>query len=331
MATPKYLSDNQAFTDERKRLVELRREATSSTKRMRKLIKDFETVEGLPAKIKDAQKSSSENQQEIIKLKKESSEAVKSARKALADAEKARDDIDKLLDKKKTDSQTITDQIDVIETINKSAVSASDSINRLREEIKNQLGSAVSGTLSNAFQERAKKISASKWVWFATLILLSSASPLIAVFVFTNIDASKVVGDNLIAMNVFRLGALSPLIFFIGYASVQYSREREIQEKYEFKASTAKSLPAYMKIIKEEFYDNGVIEGHEADLMKFAIKSINKNYEEPTIKRKDLDEISTKSKKAVAEGVKKISDATVVKPKIAAEKKENKEQQPTKS
>lgn len=144
----------------------------------------------------------------------------------------------------------------------------------------------MGGGLATAFSGRAKKISTSKWVWFGFLVLLSSAAPFVAVYVFNNVDAASFVGSNLFAINVFRLATLSPLIFFISYASIQYSRERDLQERYEFKSSMAQSLPAYTKIMKDEFYVDGKpIKNHEEDLVAFAFNSVASIYKEPFVSK----------------------------------------------
>lgn len=315
-STPKYITDKKSFDDERKRLVELRRETRLSAQKMQTAVSEFDKVSGLPAKIQNAHDTAIAAKNEISTIKGEVTKTSEDAQVILKNLGVAEDEIDKLLQKKELDSQAITDQIKHAEEANKNAASASESINKLREEITNQLGRAVSGSLSSAFENRAKKISSSKWVWFSTLVVLAIASPFVAVYVFTHIDASKVVGDNLIAMNIFRLGALSPLIYFIGYASVQYSRERSIQEKYEFKTSTARSLPAYMAIVKEEFYgDNTVIAGHEDDLIKFAFESIRSVYTHPFDDEKS-DSVITTATTGISNAAAKVPKPKLSKKKI---------------
>ena len=279
---PKYITDPKTFNTEYQRLVDLKRVVTEAKQQIDVIAADINSVKGMPAQAKEDIKYLDGRKDRAKTLTAQIHTLSKDATTTSTAIGELNKKFEAVLEGSTTNAKTIAGLIDDAKKASDDTKKVQDRIDNLSKEIREQLGKAVGGGLATAFAKRAKRISVSKWWWFIVLIALTVAAPFIAVYVFTHVDATQFVGSNLIAINIFRLGTLSPLIFFISYASIQYSHERELQEKYEFKSSMAQSLPAYTKIMKDEFYDGDkAIAGHEEDLIKFAFDSINKIYKEP--------------------------------------------------
>lgn len=84
-------------------------------------------------------------------------------------------------------------------------------------------------------------------------------------------------GFTLEPLIFFRLGLLSPVVFYVGYSAVQYGKERSLLEKYAFKATVAASLESYTTILSNNFNKKD----NEKEILKFVIDSMTAIYKEP--------------------------------------------------
>lgn len=133
---------------------------------------------------------------------------------------------------------------------------------------------AVNTGLAGSFDKRAKDLETryvNKWQrrFFISLILVAVLATLIlSISFFNDFSLSSTV--------FFRLSLVSPLIFYTGYAAVQYSKERRLHEKYAFKAVVATSLESYTNLLTKKFKDdpNGTI-------VSFVISTMSSIYLEP--------------------------------------------------
>ena len=145
----------------------------------------------------------------------------------------------------------------------------------LNKDVEQTLGAATNGGLANSFGNRAKEIRISKRVWqffmfFSAFALIGSFWPYLA-------NPERDVAIN--AALFFRIGLVTPFIFLMYFSAKQYGKERDLEEKYEFKSVIAQSMQSYTKLFRDEFGDK-----HEETVLKFLVDSIDTVYKEPYIK-----------------------------------------------
>jgi len=166
----------------------------------------------------------------------------------------------------------------------------------LQVEIKEHLQKAVGASLFSAFQKRKEQISVSKWVWAALTSIAIIAQ--IGVFIWlAQTAADGNVDQAFYERTTFLLRSLAsvPIIFFIGYAIRQYSREREFEELYSFKAAISFSLSPYLDLV-----ESLTAKKESENYREFAVKTIEQIFDNPThhettpTKKGDKDNLLTK-------------------------------------
>lgn len=132
---------------------------------------------------------------------------------------------------------------------------------------------ATGESLFHSFDTRQRQISRAKWIWVgllaASVILLMRVAMLIAysALPFT-------------AALTLKLAMVPPTIFALWFCSVQYNRERRLEEQYAFKSNISISLTPYKKLVSE------VLPGGQADAQaryaEFIIGAVNQVFTPPT-------------------------------------------------
>ena len=77
-----------------------------------------------------------------------------------------------------------------------------------------------------------------------------------------------------------KLSISLPLIFAISFCSVQYSKERRLEEEYAFKSSISISLEPYQKLVGQLVDGDDPVE--KSKYTAFIISSINRVFTSPT-------------------------------------------------
>jgi hypothetical protein len=148
-------------------------------------------------------------------------------------------------------------------------------LKKLEVQIKDQIEKATGFSLFHSFQTRQLELASSKKIWIYALGGLVIASWLISIFVIsttTNIDVAF----------FGKLSLTVPLIYAIFFCTVQYGRERKLEEEYAFKSNISISLVPYKDLI-EKLIDVKQT-GEKEKYSTFLIDSITKVYTSPTDK-----------------------------------------------
>lgn len=150
----------------------------------------------------------------------------------------------------------------------------------LELQIKDQIEKAVGFSLFGAFQRRQDSIVASKkfWQWSLFACVLSGVGLgiyfIIALSHMTPLEPSY---------KYFAKLALSlPVIYAISFCSIQYGKERRLEEEYAFKASISVSLNPYQELVGKLVDHADAAE--RAKYTDFIINSINSVFDSPTDK-----------------------------------------------
>lgn len=165
---------------------------------------------------------------------------------------------------------------------------------RIREEIEQNLKTAenkrfevekvadlITDTgFANSFQKREKTLRINAYVWlgifFISIIVL-------AVLLYKFFGNLQVVPE--LEILLYRLTLTSPLLFLIVFAIRQYGNERDLEEKYAFKATIAVVMRNHADFLIEK------IKKTDVDTGSFMRRTIGNLYSEPYEKRADWKKI----------------------------------------
>ena len=153
-------------------------------------------------------------------------------------------------------------------------------LSSLEDGIKKQIEKATGFTLFHSFQTRQEQIKSSKNFWTYTLGVLVAVS----IGLTTWLILSK---PSLDVALYLKLSISIPLIYAISFCTVQYSRERKLEEEYAFKSAISISLDPYQELVSrimKTVTDPVQANLEQAKFTAFIIESINKVFMSPTDK-----------------------------------------------
>lgn len=162
----------------------------------------------------------------------------------------------------------------------------------LEDQIKVQIQKATGFSLFHSFQTRQEALGKSKKFWATALAILVVVSIGLTAFVI------RTTNDINVAFYL-KLSLSLPIIYAIAFCTVQYSRERKLEEEYAFKSNISISLIPYQELVAKLVDDNKPTE--QEKYTAFIIDSINKVFTSPTdkifegeVKQKGLTEKAIK-------------------------------------
>ncbi len=142
------------------------------------------------------------------------------------------------IQKNKTESDKVKDQI--LKTLE---------IAEARKSDVEKVTSLITDTgFANAFQKRAKKLFWSYMVWIG-ILMVSIIAFTISLYVYLYEPGT---GIPSIENTIYRLSLTSPLWLLIGFAMRQYGKERELNEKYEFRAVAASTVRTHIESLLKD-------------------------------------------------------------------------------
>lgn len=177
------------------------------------------------------------------------------------------------------DSQEFYKKIEKLNTESEGKLEKIKGYETLSLDFKNKIGEiykiATDSSLANSFDVRKKELEKSqgKWFWvFMVSIVLLAGAVIIILYPVLNGKITQVT-----SYTWYRLTMTSPLLFLVGFASLQYSKERELLERYAFKSATALALESYTALLMNTFDKTK----NEAKILEFVLNSMAMIYEEP--------------------------------------------------
>ncbi len=174
-------------------------------------------------------------------------------------------------------------------------------LKELESEIADAIKKATGFSLFHSFQTRRDSLRYSRIFWlFATLAL-----SFVAVFLAYSIATTNIPSEWDIALALKVLTGI-PLAFVIWFCSMQYGRERRLEEEYAFKSNISISLVPYKDLVQEF-----VTDGNSQKFFDFLIQSVSEVFVSPTEKvfQKDRGVLfSSKSLKTVEAITKLVQD-----------------------
>ncbi len=171
-------------------------------------------------------------------------------------------------------------------------------LNNLKEQIKEQIEQATGFRLFGAFQARQNEIVGAKDFWKYAIFVLVVVSAMVTAWIA---HEAQYYTAHSFAFWV-KLSLTVPLGFLITFCTVQYSRERRLEEEYAFKSSISVSLNPYRELVHSILaHDGAADQGKYTD---FVIDSVKNVFTPPTDKVFDGEKksgVTEKTLKHVAE------------------------------
>lgn len=149
----------------------------------------------------------------------------------------------------------------------------------LQDAIKVQIEHATGFTLFHSFQKRQEQIKSAKNFWGYVLGVLVAVSIGLSIWIMTSHQTIDVAFYLKLSISI-------PLIYAISFSTVQYSRERKLEEEYAFKSNISISLDPYQELVSRVMQlpvaDSEQAKLEQAKFTAFIIDSINKVFTSPT-------------------------------------------------
>lgn len=152
-----------------------------------------------------------------------------------------------------------------------------DDLDELEGRIRHSIERATGFTLFHSFQARQIELAKSKRNWIGALTVAVLLSLWASYIFVSSLQASHPTYDVAFYL---KLTLSLPLIYAIAFCSVQYSRERRLEEEYAFKSNISISLEPYQKLISQLVDRDRPDE--VAKYTAFIIDSVNRVFTSPT-------------------------------------------------
>lgn len=148
---------------------------------------------------------------------------------------------------------------------------------------------------ANSFQNRAKLLRRNSYIWLGIFSLGIVALSILLYFVF---DVKEILlhnGGEIPKWEslFYRLTLTSPLLFLIAFAIRRYGTERDLEEKYSFKATVAEVMRNHADFLIQKIKEKG----SDSETTTFIRKTIEKLYTEPYEKSIDWKKIKKEKEK----------------------------------
>jgi hypothetical protein len=157
---------------------------------------------------------------------------------------------------------------------------------KLKDQIREQIQQATGFQLFGAFQARQNEIAKSKNIWVYAIAALVAISAGVTIWIAHEAQFYSV---NNFAFWV-KLSLTVPLGFAITFCTVQYGRERRLEEEYAFKSSVSVSLNPYRDLVHSILEKDGQVD--QSKYTDFVIGSVTNVFTPPTDKVFDTDKKS---------------------------------------
>jgi len=149
---------------------------------------------------------------------------------------------------------------------------------KLKEEVRAQIQQATGFALFGAFQARQNEVVGSKRFWAWTIGGLVTLSIIVTSWIAYE---AKFYSAHDFAFWV-KLSLTIPIGYAIAFCTVQYGRERRLEEEYAFKASISVSLNPYRDLVHSILQSDGAKD--QTKYVDFVIESVKGVFTSPTDK-----------------------------------------------
>ena len=277
----KYVTDAKTFNDEYERVVKLRQELKSAKDECENLIAELNESTELPEQVLT----------HIADLKSELSTiqaAYTTTTTYINEIKDYKDNFDTIknsIDEELTEATEqnkalqgyIKDTTDLIKTIKDETKRSAT----LLDDARNTLKIITDSSLSSVFIERSNDRKKARRWWLGGVSIYFILFVVALYFIIVGVATDPKLSGN-IGTWILKIAITAPFIYLLYFVTRQYSHERDLEEKYAFKALISQTISNNTKLLKDEF------EAHAArtpavydKMLDFTIESLRSIYSEP--------------------------------------------------
>lgn len=214
-------------------------------------------------------------EQNQVTATEQSSKATASSAEVVAIEAKIKEFYEKVDAYRSDIAETKTKAATAVEANDKKTKDLIKELGTLEGQIREQIQRATGHSLFHSFQTRQEMLAKGKWAWIGALLVLVTISVLYSVL----LAYSFVTFDTVFYL---KLTFTIPMVFAIVFCTVQYSRERRLEEEYAFKSSISISLVPYQELV-EKLVDKKQAPEREK-FAAFLIDAVTNVFSSPTDK-----------------------------------------------
>lgn len=287
---PKYISDPQTFNAEFGRVVKLRDELKKAKEEAETLINQLNDSTDLPEDVM----TNIENLKSELSTLQASYTTTSTYIKEIKDYKDSFDEvkqsIDTELETAETQNSTLASYIQEATDLKTKLEEEKTRSSELLDDARNTLKLITNGSLSKVFTERSDQRKTARR-WWAGAVAVYFIIFIAALNHIINNVANANGSNGTVASWSIRLAISAPFVYFLYFVIKQYSHERDLEEKYAFKALIAQTINNNTKLLKDEFGELANDQNKMQDkILDFTIASLKAVYREP------FKESSVKSK-----------------------------------
>lgn len=195
--------------------------------------------------------------------------------------------------------EDIKDKIEEASLNLKTALENNAFIESRKSLIENLTGLAADGALGSKFGTRQEELDKKVQNWVYGIPIMTIFSILWVIVVFTSLRAN--LGNEYLNLTVNILKT-TPVFLLLGFVFSQYTKERNLQEEYAFKAAVAMTLTAYSNMLENvDLPENK----SRQDMLTSSIELL---YKQPKIHSEKYKNILTLNARDLNESVKKLTE-----------------------
>jgi uncharacterized coiled-coil DUF342 family protein len=156
-----------------------------------------------------------------------------------------------------------------------------------KTQIENATGLIIDASFAQTFKIRQKEIEDGLYSWHSWKnIFLMSVFILIILVILPFIKVLNFGQLTWYELFLNRVFYTSPVLFLIAYSAIQYSKERDLAEKYAFKATSSAAIRSHVDYLAEKFSSDS----SEQVVLEFAKETFSIIYKEPYATHDNLEE-----------------------------------------
>jgi hypothetical protein len=276
----KYLTDPETFNKEYERLVALRAELVERRDEVNALITELKDNANLPVEVEaqlEELKDEAATLSTLLTTTKTYADSVETYYTSWA-ATKAK--IDDEYNTAVSHNKTLATYIEETEQLKADLTSEAERSAALLDDARNTLDIVTNTSMSSVFIDRSNdRKKARRWWTFAVFVAIIAFA--VAVYFAVTEVAALVTGQSEITVWILRLVVVAPFAFFLYFTAGQYTRERDLEEKYAFKGLIGQTLRNNTKLLNDEYLGNDANDQNEGKILDFTIESMKAIYRPP--------------------------------------------------
>jgi hypothetical protein len=281
VAKPKYLTDPKTFNTEWKRLVQLRDETSKRLNEVNSLIQTLEESSTLPDEVEDNLADLKNEAANLQSLLTSSQTYATSIESYYATWSETKGKIDAQLEEAQEQNKTLKVYTKQTTELKGKLTDELKRSKTLLDDARKTLDIVTDSALSSAFQKRSEKRKTSRRWWFV-IVILAVGLFVAAVLLAVNKVAKDIADQNAVSVWVLKLVLVTPFVYILYFVTKQYSRERDLEEKYAFKALISQTIQNNTKLLKDEFINGKTVDRDiELKIIDFTVESLKSVYKEP--------------------------------------------------